>query len=168
LRISSNISALHNTRWYEYLLRFLLGGAVTVLAGLIAERYGPAVGGLFLAFPAIFPATATLISSHEQKKKAKKGLAGRERGRQLAAADAVGATMGALGLIAFALVLRQLIPDYSALFAIAAATAAWMITSLPIWLARQRFRVRPPVYSSSAPQSADQHTISKAHNRRSH
>src|ERR1700728_4797006 len=49
-------SALGQTRWYEYLVRFLLGGAMTVVAGLIAARFGPVIGGLFLAFPAIFPA----------------------------------------------------------------------------------------------------------------
>ena len=30
--------------------RFLLGGAVTVITGLIARQYGPVVGGLFLAW----------------------------------------------------------------------------------------------------------------------
>jgi len=37
---------------------------MTVIAGLIAFRFGPVVGGLFLAFPAIFPASATLIERH--------------------------------------------------------------------------------------------------------
>ena len=31
-------SALRQTRWYEYLVRFVLGGAMTVIAGLIAAR----------------------------------------------------------------------------------------------------------------------------------
>jgi hypothetical protein len=57
-------SALRQTRWYEYLIRFGLGGAMTVVAGLIAARFGPVIGGLFLAFPAIFPASATLIEKH--------------------------------------------------------------------------------------------------------
>jgi hypothetical protein len=29
---------------------------MTVVAGVIAARFGPIFGGLFLAFPAIFPA----------------------------------------------------------------------------------------------------------------
>jgi Protein of unknown function (DUF3147) len=57
-------STLRQTRWYEYLIRFGLGGAMTVVAGLIAARFGPVIGGLFLAFPAIFPASATLIEKH--------------------------------------------------------------------------------------------------------
>ena len=41
-------SSLREGRWYEYLIRFALGGAVTVFTGLISSRYGPSVGGLFL------------------------------------------------------------------------------------------------------------------------
>jgi succinate-acetate transporter protein len=61
MKISVNFSALGKTRWYEYAVRFLLGGAVTVIAGILAKRYGPVFGGLFLAFPAIFPASAALV-----------------------------------------------------------------------------------------------------------
>ena len=47
-------SALKETRAYEYLIRFGLGGITTVLAGVIADRFGPATGGLFLAFLPFF------------------------------------------------------------------------------------------------------------------
>jgi hypothetical protein len=50
-------------------LRFALGGLTTVVAGIHADMYVPAVGGLFLAFPAIFCASATLIEKHERKRK---------------------------------------------------------------------------------------------------
>lgn len=142
MRISANLSALRRTRWYEYVLRFLLGGAVTVFAGLIAKWYGPAIGGLFLAFPAIFPASATLISSHEKNKKARLGLAGRERGRALAAADAAGATMGAFGLVAFACVVWRMIPNYPAGVTIATATVAWIAIACLIWLGREHIGQR--------------------------
>jgi hypothetical protein len=46
------------------------GGAVTVAAGLIANKWGPGVGGLFLAFPAIFPGSATLVEKHKKQKRA--------------------------------------------------------------------------------------------------
>ena len=49
---------------------------MTVLAGVIAKKFGPVVGGLFLAFPAIFPASATLIEKHERERKERKGLKG--------------------------------------------------------------------------------------------
>jgi len=56
------------------MVRFVLGGAVTLCTGLIAEHWGPVVGGLFLSFPAIFPATVTLIERHETEKKSKAGI----------------------------------------------------------------------------------------------
>ena len=31
-----NLPALRETHWYEYLIRFVLGGAMTVITGLIA------------------------------------------------------------------------------------------------------------------------------------
>jgi hypothetical protein len=61
IRISS--SSLREGRWYEYVIRFALGGAATVFTGIISSRYGASVGGLFLALPAIFCASATLIES---------------------------------------------------------------------------------------------------------
>jgi Protein of unknown function (DUF3147) len=75
-------SALRQTLWYEYLVRLVLGGAMTVIAGLIAARFGPVVGGLFLAFPAIFPASATLIEKHVRERKEKAGFPGTRRGKE--------------------------------------------------------------------------------------
>jgi Protein of unknown function (DUF3147) len=69
-------------------LRFVLGGLATIVAGLIAEHWGPLVGGLFLAFPAIFCATATLIEKHERERKQNCGLAGHRRGSDAAGLDA--------------------------------------------------------------------------------
>lgn len=41
---------------------------VTALAGVIAKHYGPVIGGLFFAFPAIFPASATLIEKTRNRR----------------------------------------------------------------------------------------------------
>ena len=38
------------------------------------QRWGPGIGGLFLAFPAIFPASATLVEKHEKQKKNRAGI----------------------------------------------------------------------------------------------
>ena len=70
-----DLSTLRQTQWYEYALRFLFGGLITAVAGLIAKHFGPAVGGLFLAFPAIFPASATLIEKHERQRAQRDGQA---------------------------------------------------------------------------------------------
>ena len=104
MKIKIDATGLKNSKWYEFALRFSFGGAVTAFAGLVAKRYGPEVGGLFLAFPAIVPATATLIRKREQQKKERAGYDGAERGRAAAAVDVAGAAMGGFGLIAFSLI----------------------------------------------------------------
>ena len=48
-------SAFKETKGYEYVVRFVFGGLITAIAGAIGKEWGPAVAGLFLAFPAIFP-----------------------------------------------------------------------------------------------------------------
>lgn len=69
MRIKVDFSTLGQTKWRDYAVRFLLGGLITVVAGIIAKKFGPGIGGLFLAFPAIFPASATLIEKHEKEKR---------------------------------------------------------------------------------------------------
>src|SRR5579884_81328 len=86
-QIQVNPSALRQTRWHEYAVRFAAGGFITAATGIIAKKFGPTIGGLFLAFPAIFPASATLIEKHELLKKRKHGLKGTTRARQLASID---------------------------------------------------------------------------------
>lgn len=139
--VSAKLSALRETRWYEYAIRFVLGGATTVLAGLIGARFGPVVGGLFLAFPAIFPASATMIERHERERKEKAGLLGVRRGQQAAALDALGATLGSIGLTAFAVVIWQLIKVSPAL-ALFLAMLFWFGVSIFAWRARRRLRGR--------------------------
>ena len=130
-------SALRDIRWYEYAIRFVLGGAMTVIAGLIAAHFGPVVGGLFLAFPAIFPASVTLIEKHVRERKEKAGVAGARRGKEAAALDAMGAVLGSLGLAAFAVVIWLLIERSPAL-ALVLATATWLAISVLAWIVRRR------------------------------
>jgi len=125
--------ALRDIHWYEYGIRFVLGGAMTVIAGAIASRFGPAIGGLFLAFPAIFPASVTLIEKHVRQQKEEKGLRGSRRGKQAAALDARGAALGGLGMIGFGGAIFLLI-EHSALIALMAATAIWACISVLAWL----------------------------------
>jgi Protein of unknown function (DUF3147) len=129
--IALNLSALKRTRWYEYAVRFLFGGAVTVAAGLLAIRYGPAFGGLFLAFPAIFPAGATLVEKHEREKKQRAGIHDTGRGRKVTALDARGAAMGSVGLGCFAVVLWLFLPLWNAPLCLVVALAAWTAICVP-------------------------------------
>jgi hypothetical protein len=80
LTVKVDFSNLKTSRWYEIAIRFAAGGLITALVGIIAMEFGPRVGGLFLAFPSIFPAAATLIEKHEQRKKRRMGLAGGSAG----------------------------------------------------------------------------------------
>jgi Protein of unknown function (DUF3147) len=137
MKVSLDPSALGQTKWYEYVLRFAFGGAITVIAGIIAKKFGPAIGGLFLAFPAIFPASATLIEKHEEQKKQRAHLDGTSRGRQAAGLDAAGAAIGSIGLVAFAVVVWRLPQDLSTWLVLLSATLAWMATSGIIWYLRK-------------------------------
>src|SRR5580700_366793 len=136
MRVSLDLSVLARTRWYEYGLRFLFGGAITLITGLLAKRYGPVFGGLFLAFPAIFPASATLVEKHETEKKQAAGTSRTIRGRQAAALDARGAAMGSAGLMGFAFVMWKLLPTWNSAATLLTALLAWFVVSFVIW----RFR----------------------------
>ena len=138
MHIQVDLSALRQTKWHEYAVRFLVGGLITAAAGIIAKKFGPTVGGLFLAFPAIFPAGATLIEKHEKQRKENEGLQGTERGREAASVDAAGSAIGSVGLFAFALLVWQLAPKHGVGMVLTAATIAWLATSVLLWLVRKR------------------------------
>jgi MFS family permease len=141
MRIEANFSSLKQTSLREHLVRFVLGGAVTAAAGLIARKWGPVIGGLFLAFPAIFPAGATLIEQHEVKRKQEVGRDGRRRGRLAAALDALGAALGAVGLATFAVALWRFLPGHSSWAALGLAVAAWAMVSGGLWILRKQVKV---------------------------
>jgi hypothetical protein len=100
-------SALRHIKLHEYLTRFVLGGVLSLASAWLGLRYGAAVGGLFLSFPAIFPASATLVEKHEREKKRRAGVTDSHRGRLAAAIDARGAALGSLGSLAFASVMGR-------------------------------------------------------------
>lgn len=138
MQIKIDASGLKRTKWHEYVVRFVFGGLITAVAGIIAKEYGAGVGGLFLAFPAIFPAGATLIEKHEIEKKKEHGLEGTERGREAVSVDAAGAAMGSIGLLFFALLVWKSIPHHKAWLVLAGATLTWFAVSLLLWRLRKR------------------------------
>ena len=109
-----------------------------MIAGLIAKKFGPAAGGLFLAFPAIFPAGACLVESHEREHKARAGLDGTGRGRTIAGIDAMGAAMGCTGLAGFAILCWLALPRMNSIAVFAFATLLWLVLSVLCWWARKR------------------------------
>lgn len=138
MRVSVDLSALRGTQWHQHAVRFFLGGLVTVAAGLLAKGFGPVFGGLFLAFPAIFPAGATLIAKRERQKKARAGLHGVVRGRRAAALDAAGAVLGAVGLICFALLVCKELVGNPAPLVLSGALLAWAGVAVSLWWLRKK------------------------------
>ena len=94
---------------------------MTAMTGLIAHAWGPALGGLFLAFPAILPASLTLVARHE--------------GRAKAAREARGAVLGAVALGVFAVTSSVLALHASPVLTLAVATTAWIAVAVLLWWA---------------------------------
>jgi hypothetical protein len=137
MRIRINLDSLKQIRWHEYLTRFLLGGIITAASGLIAKHFGPVIGGLFLAFPAIFPAGATLIERQQRDKKRRAGIPRTIRGRLAAALDGRGAAMGAIALAPFGFLVWKLLPHHNAAVILSAALAVWLALATLIWRLRK-------------------------------
>jgi len=115
-------NGLQKTKAWEYLVRFVFGGVITALAGLAAKSWGPVIGGLFLAFPAILPASLTLVSQHD--------------GRRRAIDAARGGRLGSLGLMAFAGVVWMTATRWPPVAVLVAATIAWMAIDGVLWAIR--------------------------------
>jgi len=137
--VHAKLSQLKQGHWYEYLVRFVLGGLVTVVAGVVADIWGPAAGGLFLAFPAVFCASATLIEQHEREEKERKHLKGQERGKNAAALDAAGALLGSVALAAFGGVMWLFAPAGS-VGSLVIATLVWFALAVLLWRIRREVR----------------------------
>ena len=119
---------LKKTRPLEYLVRFAFGGLVSVAAHLVAARYGPALGGFFLAFPAILPASLTLVKEHD--------------GRSAAEEDARGAAAGSVGMVAFGSVVWITGEADSPTLTLLLAVLVWGVVSVVIW--SLLLRKKPP------------------------
>ena len=105
---------------WENALRFLFGGLVTVALGLVSRRWGPAIGGLLLGFPAIFPASVTLVNEDE--------------GRAKAIDDARGARLGSIAMIVFAVVVYETASSWRPPMVLAIATLVWVVVALVLWM----------------------------------
>ena len=136
--IGINVAKLREGKPTEYLTRFLFGGIVTVIATLISTHYGPIIGGLFLAFPGIFAPGLSMTETHAIERKAAGGAIGILFARAEASVEAAGASIGALGLAAFALILWKGLPTHSLALILPLAGAAWLTISVLFWWLRKR------------------------------
>jgi len=95
-------------------IRFGFGAGIALVAAVLGAVLGPKAGGLFLAFPAVLPATLTLIEKKE--------------GTARAWADASGGVLGAVGLAAFAFTAVLLLP-WNPVAALLLALVAWALVA---------------------------------------
>jgi hypothetical protein len=105
-------------------IRFAFGFVISLAVSGITELAGYGVGGLFLAFPAILPASLTLIAENDGERKAR--------------VDAAGAIIGAFGLIAFAVVSWALIGSIPVLAAQVLAAVTWGVVAVSGYLLLRR------------------------------
>jgi uncharacterized protein DUF3147 len=124
-----SLAALKKTRAREYVVRFLFGGLVTAATGLLSHAWGPAVGGLFLGFPAVLPASLTLVQEHD--------------GRTKAVDEARGARLGSVALAAFALLVFAEIRAVPVAIALVMAAAGWLAIGSGLWWIVHRHDRRP-------------------------
>ena len=155
--VKADISALKKASWLEYSIRFLFGGLMTVLAGLIAKHYGPELGGLFLAFPAIAPAAATMIDQHAKEQKQRAGFEGHTRGRKTAALDMFGTVWASVGLLAFGLVIWWMGSSHSACLVLPIATVVWLAGALSTWELRRILKRQKTTHHRAAPAQFPAH-----------
>ena len=138
MRISWDLGKLKLATPGEYASRFVFGGLVTVLATLIANRYGPVIGGLFLAFPGILPPGLTLTEKHVIEKKARSGGSGTRFGRAEASVEAAGASAGSLGLIAFGFAIWKSLSSHSLVPSLLIAMGSWLMVAFAFWWLRKQ------------------------------
>ncbi len=136
MRVRVSPESLKQTKWYEFLIRFLFGGLMTAATGWVALRYGPVIGGLFLAVPSIFPASITLVQTHQKEKEQQKGNSEEKSldvGEHTAGKTAGGAVYGSTGLLAFGAVMWLLPARMAPELILLLALLAWLGLSILTW-----------------------------------
>lgn len=108
-----DIGGLKGVKPRELAVRFALGAIVAVLAGMASALVGSRFAGLFLAFPAILPATLTFIQEHEGTRRADR--------------DAIGSVLGGLALVAFAVVGESLFTRDNSALVLVLALLGWFV-----------------------------------------
>lgn len=110
---------LREIRPRDYLIRFALGAAISIVAGIIAKTVGARFGGSFLAFPSILPASLTLIQQQEGTRRADR--------------NAIGAVLGAAGMVVFAMIGEAAFGRIEPFAALALALAGWLVASVALY-----------------------------------
>lgn len=118
-RLELDWQALLHPEWGQLAVRFAFGAVIALAAGVIGLRFGHRVGGVFLAFPAILPAALTLLE--------------RSDGTEKTDIDAVGASLGAVALLLFAITAVQLVGRVGPVAGILIAAVVWIVAALALY-----------------------------------
>jgi uncharacterized protein DUF3147 len=109
------LSKLRDVQPHDYGVRFAFGAVISATAALIAKGVSPRFGGMFLAFPAILPASLTLLQEKEGTRRADR--------------NAIGAVLGGVGLVVFAGIAEASFGRLPAWLALLLALAGWLAVS---------------------------------------
>lgn len=115
-RPALKLSAIRQIKPRSLGVRFVAGAITSVVAGLLTLAFGPRIGGIFLAFPAILAASLTLIEKQDDSAEARE--------------DARGAVMGGCGMAAFAAVGALAFGHLPGALVLVLASAAWTLVVL--------------------------------------
>lgn len=119
VRPQFDLARLKQVRLRDLGLRFLFGATISLGAALISSATSARFGGVFLAFPAILPASLTLLQDEE--------------GTRDADRNAIGAVLGGIALVVFAIVGEAGFGRISAGAALLAALGAWLLTAVGLY-----------------------------------
>lgn len=82
-------------------------------------KFGPKVGGILLGFPAILPASLTLIEKKE--------------GKEEASVDSVGAILGAAAMIVFAIIVTLAVASWGVVASLVVALVVWLAVAVGLY-----------------------------------
>lgn len=119
-----DLGEVRHIRLRDLVVRFAFGAVISVVAGVVGIAVGPVAGGAFLAFPAILPATLTLIEKDD--------------GNEAAVSDLRGGVLGAVALELFALVVFFTVNRLGAPAGLGLAFVVWSVAALVLYVARAR------------------------------
>jgi hypothetical protein len=123
-----DLSKLRDVDVGEIAIRFAFGAGVSVVASVVSTMAGPFWGGTFLAFPAILPASLTLLE--------------RKEGTEAALHTQRGALLGSIGMVAFAVVAALTFDQVPTALVLISAAVAWSVAAVGLYLSVASWRHR--------------------------
>lgn len=130
-----DLGALTEQKAGDYLVRFAFGAGISAVAAIIGIALGARPGGVLLAFPAILPASLTLIE--------------RKSNRDQAVVDVTGAIIGGAALIVFAAAAAWALPRMNPIVSVIVAGVLWAVSAVGLYVLVVRLRRRKIADTSS-------------------